>query len=123
MPAQRHDPAARAPDVAEQQLDDRRGPDVLHADRVLGPADRVAERGGALAAGVVAQRLGDLVEQLARNAADLLHQLGRVAAEVPAQQLEDAARVLRASGRCGAARRHRAVGAVGLLPGRPRSRA
>ena len=40
--AQRQDPAAGPPDVAEQQLDDRRGADVLHADGVLGPADRVA---------------------------------------------------------------------------------
>ena len=44
MPAQGHDPAAGPADVAEQRLQDRRGPDVLHADRVLGPADGVAER-------------------------------------------------------------------------------
>ena len=41
--AQGQDPAARAADVAQQQLDDRGGADVLHADRVLGPADGVAE--------------------------------------------------------------------------------
>ena len=42
VPAQRQDPAAGAADVAEQQLQDRGGADVLHADRVLRPADRVA---------------------------------------------------------------------------------
>ena len=36
--------AAGPADVAEQELDDRRGTDVLDADRVLRPADRVAER-------------------------------------------------------------------------------
>ena len=57
--AQREDAAAGAADVAEQQLDDRRGADDLHADRVLRPADRVADRRRALAARVAAQRLGD----------------------------------------------------------------
>ena len=69
--AQREDAAAGAPDVAEQQLDDRRGADVLDAGRVLRPADRVTDRRRALAARVVAQRLGDREEPLARHAADL----------------------------------------------------
>jgi hypothetical protein len=49
---------------------------------VLGPADRVAERRGALATGVLAQRLGDLEELLLGAAADLLDVLGGVAAVV-----------------------------------------
>ena len=80
MAAQRHDAAAGPADVAEQQLDDRGGADVLDADRVLGPADRVAEGAGPLAAGVLAERLGDLEEGLLRHAADLLDHLRRVAA-------------------------------------------
>ena len=48
--AHRHDAAARAADVAEQQLEDRAGADHLHAGGVLRPADRVDERGRALAA-------------------------------------------------------------------------
>ena len=44
MAAERHDPAARAAHVPEQELDDRRGADHLDADRVLRPADRVDER-------------------------------------------------------------------------------
>src|SRR6185437_4149334 len=81
-------------DVPEQKLDDRRGPDVLDADRVLRPADRVAERGGALAAGVVAQRLRHHAELVAGNAADLLDELRRVAGVVAAQQLVHAPRML-----------------------------
>ena len=94
VPAQRQDAAARAADVAQQQLQDRRGADVLHADGVLGPADRVAERGRALASRVLGDRLAYLAEQLRRDAADLLDHLGRVAGEVPLQHLEHAARML-----------------------------
>ena len=42
--AQRHDPASRPADVAEQQLDDGCSPDVLRTDGVLRPTDGVAER-------------------------------------------------------------------------------
>ena len=50
-------------DVAEQQLEDRRGADVLDADGVLRPADRV-DRSRAVRSrpGVGAQRLGDREE-------------------------------------------------------------
>ena len=94
MTAQRHDPAAGTAHVAEQQLDDRCGPDVLDADGVLGPADRVDEGGGALAARVRAERLGDLEEGLLRHTADLGDLLRRVAAEVALEDLKDAARIL-----------------------------
>ena len=94
MAAQREHAAARAADVAEQQLEDRAGADHLHAGGVLRPADRVEERRRALAARVADQRLGHLQELLARDAADLLDHLGRVAREVAPQDLEHAARVL-----------------------------
>ena len=94
VPAQRHDAAAGAADVAEQQLQDRAGADVLHADAVLGPAHRVDQRGGALAAGVARPGLGHLEERLRGDAADARHHLRGVAGEVPLQDLEDAARVL-----------------------------
>src|SRR4029079_6668743 len=80
--------------VAEQQLDDRRGPDELHADGVLGPAHRVHDCGGAGAAGRGGPGLGDVEELLPRDAADLLDDLRRVAGEVPLEDLVDAARVL-----------------------------
>ena len=92
--AHRHDAAARAPDVAEQQLDDRAGADHLHAEAVLRPADAVDEHGRALAPRVGDQRLGDLEERLARDAAHALDHLRRVARVVLLEQLEDAARVL-----------------------------
>jgi hypothetical protein len=94
MAAQCDDPAARSPDVAEEQLDDRRGADVLDADRVLCPADRVGERRGSVAARVAAQRLGDGFELCDGAAARLRDDVGRVAGVVPLEDLEDAARVL-----------------------------
>ena len=94
VPAQRHDAAAGTADVAQQGLQDRGRADDLRADAVVGPADGVAERGGALAPAVAGQRVGDLRELLRRDAADLLHHLGGVAGEVPLEDLEDAARVL-----------------------------
>ena len=94
MAAQREDAAAGPPNVAEQQLQDRRRADVLHADGVLRPADGIAEGGGALASGVRRDRLGDAQEDVLWRAADLLDQLRRVAREVALEDLEDAARVL-----------------------------
>ena len=41
MPAQGDNTAARAPHVAEQQLDDARSPDDLHAAGVLCPAQGI----------------------------------------------------------------------------------
>src|SRR6185312_15625226 len=92
--AQRHDPAAGPPDVAEQELNDRGGADVLHADRVLRPTDGVAEGAGAIAPRVVAQRLGDAQKQVAWAAGDALDQLRRVARVVALEDLEDTARML-----------------------------
>ena len=94
MAAQRHDPAARATHVAQQQLEDRAGPDVLHAHAVLGPADAVDQRGGPLPAGVLRPRPADREEVLLGDAADLLDDLGGVAGVVPLEDLEDAHRVL-----------------------------
>jgi hypothetical protein len=94
VPAQGHDPAAGPPDVAEQQLDDRRGADVLDADGVLSPPDGVAERARPLAPRVLHEQLRDLGEQRLRDAAGLLDERGRVAPEVLLEDLVDAAGVL-----------------------------
>ena len=88
------DASAGAADVAQEELDDGRGADVLDPDRVLGPADGVAEGGGALAAGVAAQGLGHLQELVTGDAAHVLHHLGRVAGVVALEHLEDAPGVL-----------------------------
>ena len=58
VPAQRHDAAAGTADIAEQALDDRGRTDDLHADRMMRPAHRVAERAGAFAPGVVRDGVG-----------------------------------------------------------------
>ncbi len=112
--AQRHDPAAGATDVAQQHLQDRRGADVLHADAVVGPAHRVAERAGALASAVARERVGYPRELLGRDAADLLHHLRGVAREVPLEDLEDAVRVLQGLVAEALPADRRATGAVAL---------
>ena len=113
------DAAAGAADVAQEELDDGGGADVLHADRVLGPADGVAEGGGALAARVAAEGLGHLQELVSGDAAHLLHHLGRVAGVVALEHLEHAAGVLEGGiGLRRLASVGRAVGAVLLALGR-----
>jgi len=94
VPAQRQYAAARPAHVAEQQLDDRPGADVLDADAVLGPAHRVDQRGGALPARVGRPGLAHLEELLLRYAADPLDHLRGVAGVVPLEHLVHAARVL-----------------------------
>ena len=95
MSAQREDAAAGTPDVAEQQLQNRRRPDDLHAGRVLRPADGVADGAGALGARRAAERVGDAQERVRRHSAYVLHHLRRVAREVTREDLKDAARVLK----------------------------
>ncbi len=70
VPPHRHDAATGPADVAEQELDDRAGADVLDPDAVLGPAHRIDQRGGAFAAGVVRPRPADLLEPLPRHPTD-----------------------------------------------------
>ena len=93
--AQGHDAAARPADVAQQRLQDRRRADVLDADGVMGPADGVAERPGALAdPSCRTAAPATFGEQLGRDAAGLAHHLRRVPGEVPLEDLVHAARVL-----------------------------
>ena len=94
VPAQGEHAAARPADVAQQQLDDRTGADVLRADAVLRPSDAVDQRRGALPVRVRRPRLADRPELLRRRAADALDHLRGVAGEVPLEDLEHAARVL-----------------------------
>src|SRR2546423_9314815 len=94
VPAQGEDPAAGPADVPEQLLHDRRRPDHLHADRVLRPADGVAERARPIAPRVRDQRLAYLDEVVDGAAARLGDELRRVALVMPLEDLQDAARVL-----------------------------
>ena len=74
-------------------MQDRSRADVLHADRVLRPADRVGKCRRALAPAVVREQIRDLEERLARRAARFLHHLGSVAREVPPHEVDHAARM------------------------------
>ena len=94
MAAQRENAAAGTPDIAEQPLQDRGGADHLHAGRVMRPADRVADRAGALAAGIARDSFGDLEKHLARAAGRALDHLRRIGRVMPPQDLIDAVRVL-----------------------------
>ena len=107
--AQGEDPAAGAADVAQQELHDRPGADVLRAHAVLGPAHAVDQRGGAFPAGVGRPGVADRAERVLRHAADLLDELRRVAREVPFEDLVDAVAGAAASGR--SPRRAAAIGA------------
>ena len=92
--AQRHDAAAGTTDIAKQPLDDRRGADDLHADRVVRPSDRVAECSGLLAAGIAAPGHRRPEERLPRATGHPLHHLRRIAGVVAAHDLVDAVRML-----------------------------
>ena len=92
--AQGQDAAAGTAHVAQQQLDDGRAADVLHAHRVVRPADRVDPARGPVAPAVGGHRLTHLEERLRWHAAGGLHHLGRVAGVVPLEHLEHRARVL-----------------------------
>ena len=94
MPAQRHDAAAGAAHVAEQQLQDRGAADELRAQGVLGPADGVGEAGGPLAAGVLRDRAGEVAEVVQADPADVADHLRGVAGIVALEDLEDGPRVL-----------------------------
>ena len=92
--AQRQDAAAGPADVAQEQLEDGRAADVLHADGVLRPAHRVAEGRGAVPAAVAQEQVRDLRELLLGHAAHLLDHLRGVPGEVPGEDVDDAAGVL-----------------------------
>ncbi len=94
MPAQGKNSAARSPHVAQERLQDRGGADVLHTDGVLGPAEAVDERGRAVPAGVVGDKLAHPSELVLTDPADLLHHFRGIAREMPLEHLEHAARML-----------------------------
>src|SRR2546421_9330874 len=116
MAPEGEDPAPRPPDVAEQELDDRRGADVLDADAVLRPADGVDECRGPVAPGAGAQLLGNPEEERSGHPARLLEDLGRVAGVVALQDLVDAVRVLQGRIPVGRPARDDAPMAAELVP-------
>ena len=117
--AQRVHAAAGASDVAQQQLQHRRGADDLRSEAVLRPADRIDDGGDLLGVAVLAdggEQIGGLEELILRNAGDALHHFRRVARILLLQELIDAARIFKRSVRmrCGSVGGQRWVRGVGL---------
>ncbi len=97
MTAQGVNPASRAPNVAQQQLQHGRRADDLRAKTVLRPAHRVHDGGDLLHVAIFADRsicIGSLQELIFRNARNSLDHLWRVARILLLQQLKDASRML-----------------------------
>src|SRR5256885_17195664 len=61
---------------------------------MLGPAHGITERAGSLAARVLAQRIGNFMQQLWSDPTRLLHYLRRVARVVPLQNLKNTSWIL-----------------------------
>ncbi len=93
MAAQGQDAAAGPPDVAQEQLQDGGGADDLNAFRMLGPTDRITNRGGLLRTRGGRECFGYPLKEIRRNAAHLFHHLRCVAAEVTFQDLKDRPRM------------------------------
>jgi len=80
--------------VAEQELNHRHGTDVLRADRVLGPAERVEERRRFVFRAGFGDKLAHLQEVFLRRTTDVFDNVRRVAGNVLFQQVPHAARML-----------------------------
>ena len=93
MTTQGLDTAPRSTDVAEEQLKDGCGSDVLGTHRVLCPTHRIAEGAGAVGAGVVREVFAHPQERLLGDAADLLDHLRGVARVVALEDLEHTTRI------------------------------
>src|SRR6185437_11395701 len=78
-----------------QALDDRRRANDLHADRMVSPSNRIADRSRALAARIRRHRPSDREEEVFGAACDLLHHFRRVPGKMPLQDLIDAVGVLK----------------------------
>src|SRR3989454_9120014 len=91
--AEGDDAAARAPDIPQDELQHAEGTDLLHAVRRLVELQRVRDRRRLVGPRGRAVDVGDLEEQLLRDAADPLDHLRGVAAVLPAQALEHAVRI------------------------------
>src|SRR6187200_3411838 len=94
MSPERHHAATGTADVAEEQLQDRCGPDQLRSFGVLRPAEGVADGRCSLRARRQTKQFRQLEEEVLRDAADSLDHLGCVARKVTLEHLIDAAGML-----------------------------
>ncbi|MNC23427.1 hypothetical protein D3C75_714540 [compost metagenome] len=79
--------------VAEQQLNHRHGADVLRADRVLRPAQRIQERCGFIVNAGFGDIFAHLQEVSLRRPTDIFNHVWRVAGDVRFQQIPHATRM------------------------------
>src|SRR5262249_54834280 len=93
--AQGENSTPRTADVAEKQLNDGSGTNVLHADRMLRPTDGVTKRRSAFASRVGAQQFRHAMKEPSRHAAHRLDDLRRISREMPFQDLQHTARMLK----------------------------
>lgn len=95
MPPEGLDAAARTADVAQQQLQDGRGPDELGSDGVLGPTYGVDERRRALSPRVFGEQAADPGEEILRYPTGGVDHLGGIPRIVTLQHLKYAPGVLK----------------------------
>src|SRR6266404_6217446 len=94
MTAQRENPTTWPANVAEQQLQHRRGANDLNAFRMLCPTEGITNCRGLVRTRRSDKRVGNFVKKHRRDTANFLHHFRRVASEVAAQCLKNAARML-----------------------------
>ncbi|OIQ64010.1 hypothetical protein GALL_544430 [mine drainage metagenome] len=111
--AQRIDTAARHAHVAQQYLHHRHGANVLRANGVLRPAERIQECSGFVRRRSFRDHLAHMEELLLRSAGDFGYHLGRIAGIVLLHQIEYAARILQCL-----IRQYKTVSALLVGPGR-----
>src|SRR3954447_108186 len=93
MAPQGQNTATVPPDVAQQQLQNRRSSDHLRPYAMLGKAHGIADSGGFVATAVSRHRFGYFQKDFFGSTADLLDHLGSIAAVMLLHYLEDRLRV------------------------------
>src|SRR6266566_4007898 len=93
MTTQRQNSSARPANIAQQQLQNGRRADDLHAFRMLGPPHCVADRSRLLRTRRRSERLCSFQKYVLRYTAEALDHFRRVAREMSLQHLKHAARI------------------------------
>ena len=88
-------PPPGRPGFPKQGLHDAGGANDLHASGVVGPSDGIAKGAGALAAGILRQRINDLEKSFLRAARDPFDHVGRVARVMALHDLVNAIGMLK----------------------------
>src|SRR4029077_16653761 len=94
MSTQCHDTATGTPDIPQQQLQDGRSADNLHAVGMLRPSERITDAACLFLAGCGSEGFSDPQKQVARHTARTLDHFRRIAGKMPLQDLVDTSRML-----------------------------